>query len=90
MGKPYAVTYTDTVPHAGDLAGSTELDEYTMMINRAGPPEDTLDTILHESIHAISSIAGLGIGESQTRTLATALADVLVRNKLIDLGRGKG
>lgn len=91
LGKRYEVRYSDKQV-SGDCAGATDVIFKVIHIWRNPQhPEDTMDTLLHEICEAIIAELGLVacvqqgmVADTFVRPFATALADTLLRNGLID------
>lgn len=72
------------------LCGDTDL-----CVNTNQTPLGILDTVIHETLHAIFNRSPMLTAALRTKsmeepfitTLATAVANVLVNNKLVDLGK---
>ena len=95
-GIPYPIQYTDK-PSDVDVHGRDscwgQIDYWTRTIRVYGkdvPDETVLLTIMHEVLHGIAELLHVKMLEDkenhdQLDVLAAALADVLVRNKWVEL-----
>lgn len=96
LGVDYSVTYCDNPSEVDmnkrkSLWGQIDYWERKIRIYENGrTPEDILQTLLHEVIHGIDTALHMNLEEKadleeRVDLLALALADVLTRNKWIDL-----
>ena len=74
-----------------DAHGETDIERLVIRLHPDRNPMIIRETLLHETLHACSSVAGLDhelgaeLEEKVVRRLATILLDVLIRNgKLVD------
>lgn len=68
----------------GDNHGICKVDEGTIYVDRNLRPEDQLNTLIHECLHAIYNAYGIVKDdeeeESVVRVLANGITDVVLRN----------
>jgi hypothetical protein len=60
-----------------DLGGYDDEDGTPKIVIRDGPPPVVAQTLLHEALHAVDSIYGLGLNELKVRVLEQALVVLL-------------
>jgi hypothetical protein len=96
LSKEYSVVYSQKAQDL-DVAGMEAIwgtvDPFRKIIrvyDSEHCPVDTLDALMHEILHAISIELNMELligdqGEKIIGPLATALVDVLVRNKIIEM-----
>jgi hypothetical protein len=100
LGIEYSITYCDNPSDVDrnkrdSLWGQIDYWERKIRIyENERTPEDILQTLLHEIIHGIDTALHMNLEEAgdledRVDLLALALADVLIRNKWIELDNEK-
>lgn len=80
LGKKYTVKYVGGKPLGSDELGVCDPDKHTLSIRSKLVPEQTLSTLLHECLHAISDAVEINLSEKQVKKLETGVYDLLVNN----------
>jgi len=88
--KPYTYKYFSDIkivnpdPNDNDICyGYLEPGGNNVRIFDNGIEEDTIERVLHETLHAIDDEYRIGLTEVQVNILGLNIADFLVRNKLL-------
>jgi hypothetical protein len=76
LGKYFSVTLTE----AGDY-GSCDIEKCEITVRSTQNPQQMKDTLLHETIHAISDMLDLKYTEKQVHLGATGIYALLHDNK---------
>lgn len=72
FNKPYTVIFSDEAHSQGNL-GSTNADLCVIHLRSGLPREQTLETLLHEILHVVSTELSLGLPEETIRRLSVGL-----------------
>lgn len=80
-------------PRIDDLCGKADFNNYTIFLCAEMPPEEQIETLLHETLHIL--VRGRErcelTREDDLRVLSVMLADTLLRNSLsFDLKEKQG
>ena len=82
LGKPYTLTWQTPPRDNGepDYWGRVYPDTAHIYIEPKMPPAQRLDTLLHETLHAISNQLSLDLDEKLVHRLAAGLTAVILDN----------
>lgn len=85
VGQPFAIEYVPDAPVGMELDAwaATDLQARVVRVVENQAPHMERDTVLHEALHAMLHVLGLGRQEDLVRTLTPVLLDVLRSNKAL-------
>lgn len=92
LGKTYKITYPPTMEAVNTvnkepMFGEFRFVEESIKVYNGLKEFDRLQVLLHEITHGISTTLELDLNEHQVDMIALGFANVLIDNKLIDLGK---
>jgi hypothetical protein len=79
LGKPYHIIWKDK-DWGEEHLGSVKLSDLKILLYTHQPEPEMRDTILHEIIHCVNSIADLGLKERQVSVISSLLLCVAKEN----------
>lgn len=78
IGRDYEIVYLDELK---DAVGECDWDNLKIRIKTGQPLPLEVDTVLHETVHAIDNAMQLNMSERQVYCLTTGLISVLKDNQ---------
>ncbi len=86
FGKTYAVKFVDGNDWSmngadGRYSGRADHEAQQILVKERLSNESSLDTIIHEAVHAISVNLGMELSEAQITQWATAITDLFLSNE---------
>ena len=92
LGKTYKITYHPTMESVNTVTeapifGEFKFAEESIRIYSGLKEFDRFQVLLHEITHGICTTLELNLDEHQIDMIALGFANVLIDNKLIDLGK---
>lgn len=80
--KDYEIVEVENLHNAeGDLYGEIEYLSETIRINPAASTKVKDSTLIHEAVHAIDEMYGIGLKEKQVEKLGNAIYMMIVENE---------